>query len=175
MINKQEVIEKIEACKSPFISEDDTIFNYGLDKALSIIKQLDEPEKPVVPQFVADWYENNKDDFEYNLYRLCIDFYGRKLHEDLHEWFKFDKNKPIETLILMHKFGYEVEKEKLYTAKLKSTNEYLRYDKDYKEIHHFRVPDDVVNQKEAYHFTEDDLIKYHAWENDAYEIEEVEE
>lgn len=122
MMNKQEVIEKIEACKSPFISEDDTIFNYGLDKALSIIKQLDEPEKPVVPQFVADWYEENKNDFEYNLYRLCIDFYGRKLHEDLHEWFKFDKNKPIETLILMHKFGYEIEKEKLYTVELPNPN-----------------------------------------------------
>lgn len=122
-MNKQEVIEKIEACKSPFTSEDDTIFNYGLDKALSIIKQLDEPEKPVVPQFVADWYENNKDDFEYNLYRLCIDFCGRKLHEDLHEWFNFDKNKPIETLILMHKFGYEVQKkEKLYTVELPNPN-----------------------------------------------------
>lgn len=121
-MNKQEAIEKIEACKSPFTSEDDTIFNYGLDKALSIIKQLDEPEKPVVPQFVADWYEENKNDFEYNLYRLCIDFYGRKLHEDLHEWFKFDKNKPIETLILMHKFGYEVEKEKLYTVELPNPN-----------------------------------------------------
>lgn len=121
-MNKQEVIEKIEACKSPFTSEDDTIFNYGLGKALSIIKQLDEPEKPVVPQFVADWYENNKDDFEYSLYRLCIDFYERKLHEDLHEWFKLDKNKPIETLILMHKFGYEVEKEKLYTVELPNPN-----------------------------------------------------
>lgn len=121
-MNKQEVIEKIEACKSPFTSEDDTIFNYGLDKALSIIKQLGEPEKPVVPQFVADWYEDNKDGLEYNLYRLCIDFYGRKLHEDLHEWFNFDKNKPIETLILMHKFGYEVEKEKIYTVELPNPN-----------------------------------------------------
>nr|DAH59015.1 MAG TPA: Protein of unknown function (DUF1642) [Caudoviricetes sp.] len=122
MMTKQEVIEKIEACKSPFTSEDDTIFNYGLDKALSIIKQLDEPEKPVVPQFVADWYEEHKEDLEYNLYRLCIDFCGRKLHEDLHEWFNFDKNKPIETLILMHKFGYEVEKEKLYTVEIPNPN-----------------------------------------------------
>lgn len=32
-MNKQEAIEKIEACKSPFTSEDDTIFNYGLDNA----------------------------------------------------------------------------------------------------------------------------------------------
>ncbi|MCF0239598.1 MAG: DUF1642 domain-containing protein [Streptococcus gallolyticus] len=122
MINKQEVIEKIEACKSPFISEDDTIFNYGLDKALSIIKQLDEPKKPVVPQFVADWYEDNKNEFEYNLYRLCIDFYGRKLHEDLHEWFGNNENKPIEVLVLMNKYGYEVEKEKLYTVELPNPN-----------------------------------------------------
>ncbi|KXU09403.1 hypothetical protein Javan226_0022 [Streptococcus phage Javan226] len=122
MINKQEVIEKIEACKSPFTSEDDTIFNYGLGKALSIIKQLNEPEKPVVPQFVADWYEDNKDEFGYNLYRLCIDFYERKLHEDLHEWFDNDKNKPIEVLVLMNKYGYEVEKEKLYTVEIPNPN-----------------------------------------------------
>ena len=75
-----------------------------------------------MPQFVADWYEEHKEDLEYNLYRLCIDFCGRKLHEDLHEWFNFDKNKPIETLILMHKFGYEVEKEKLYTVEIPNPN-----------------------------------------------------
>lgn len=83
MINKQEVIEKIEASKRPLVSG--KTFDHALDIALNIVKQLDEPEKLVVPQFVADWYENNKDDFEYNLYRLCIDFCGRKLHEDLHE------------------------------------------------------------------------------------------
>lgn len=121
-MNKQEAIEKIEACKSPFTSEDDTIFNYGLDKALSIIKQLDEPEQPVVSQFIADWYEEHKEDLEYNLYRLCINFHERKLYGDLYEWFKFDKNKPIETLILMHKFGYEVKKDKLYTVELPNPN-----------------------------------------------------
>lgn len=121
-MNKQEVIEKIEACKSPFISEDDTIFNYGLDKALSIIKQLDEPEKPVVPQFVADWYEKNKEDLEYNLYRLCVNFHERKLYGDLYDWFKLNDNKPIQTLVNMHQFGYEVEKEKLYTVELPNPN-----------------------------------------------------
>ncbi len=121
-MNKQEVIEKIEACKSPFISEDDTIFNYGLDKALSIIKQLDEPEKPIIPRFVADWYEEHKEDLEYNLYRLCINFHERKLYGDLYEWFRFDKNKPIEVLVLMNKYGYEIEKEKLYTVELPNPN-----------------------------------------------------
>nr|DAI62378.1 MAG TPA: Protein of unknown function (DUF1642) [Caudoviricetes sp.] len=121
-MNKQEAIEKIEACKSPFIAEDDTIFNYGLDKALNIIKQLDEPEKPVVPQFVADWYEEHKDDFEYSLYKLCTDFNEHKLREDLHKWFDDNNNKSIETLVLMHKFGYDIEKEKLYTVEIPDPN-----------------------------------------------------
>lgn len=134
MINKQEVIEKIEACKSPFTSEDDTIFNYGLGKALSIIKQLDEPEKPVVPQFVAYWYENNKDGFEFNIYSLCVEFHDNptKLDDRIRRWFSSTGNNSIQTLVAMHFFGYEVEKEKLYTVELPNPNslDYLMLQKD---------------------------------------------
>ena len=77
--------------------------------------------KPVVPQFVADWYEENKDYFEWNLYNLCVDFHARKLNEDLSTWFRYINNKPIETLVMMHKFGYEVEKEKLYDDNTNTT------------------------------------------------------
>lgn len=122
-MNKQQLIKKLGYAR--YSDTDDERYNYynkGIDTAISFAKQIDEPEKPVVPQFVADWYEKYKNDFEYNLYRLCINFHERKLHEDLHEWFKFDKNKPIETLILMHKFGYEVEKEKLYTVEIPNPN-----------------------------------------------------
>ena len=65
--------------------------------------------KPVVPQFVADWYEANKDYFEWNLYNLCVDFHARKLQEDLHKWFTDINNHAIETLVMMHKFGYVIE------------------------------------------------------------------
>lgn len=115
-MNKQEAIDKIE---SRAFDIEDTDLVVGLHFALKTINQIDEPEKPIVPQFVADWYEENKDNFEYNLYRLCINFHERKLHEDLHEWFTNNKNKPIEVLILMNKYGYEVEKEKLYSARFK--------------------------------------------------------
>ena len=74
---------------------------------------MNKPEKPVVPQFVADWYEEHKDNFEWNLYKFCVDFHERKLQEDLYEWFIYLSDKPIETLVLMHKFGYEVEKEEV--------------------------------------------------------------
>lgn len=118
-MKKQEVIDEIENAILDYILNDyQRGKEAGLTYALELVEELDEPERPVVPQFVADWYEENKNDFEYNLYRLCIDFYERKLHEDLHEWLNFDKNKPIEVLVLMNKFGYEVEKEKLYTVEI---------------------------------------------------------
>lgn len=79
--------------------------------------------KPTVPQFVADWYEENKDDFEYNLYRLCIDFREKKLRANLRGWFGTDVNKPIEMLVKMKLYGYEVEKEKLYTVEIPNPNE----------------------------------------------------
>lgn len=183
-MNKQEAIEFVENI-SYSVPINSSVKYLREETVVDIIKQLDEPErppepeplkpeKPVVPQFVADWYEKYKNDFEYNLYRLCINFHERKLHEDLHEWFKFDKNKPIETLILMHKFGYEVEKEKLYTARFKASNEYLNLDKNYEELLHFRVPKNVSERCNNYHFTKEKLVEYSVWDTPAYEIEEVE-
>lgn len=134
-MNKQELIEKIEASKySEFIYDfdgwkEEKKFNSGLDCALSYVNQLDEPEKPVVPQFVADWYEENKDDLEYNLYKLCTDFREQKLRVDLNGWFGNDDNKPIETLVKMKLYGYEVEKEKLYTVEIPNPNN--KYSKTY--------------------------------------------
>lgn len=58
---------------------------------------------------MTDWYETYKCCFEWNLYNLCIDCHERKLAEDLYQWFKATTNNPIETLVMMHKFGYEVE------------------------------------------------------------------
>ena len=112
-MNKQEAIEKIEKGKSNFNAWEDLVRNRAFEDALTIVKKIDDPEKPVVPQFVADWYEENKDDFEMSLYNFCVDFHKRKLPEDLYEWFNELIDKPIETLVLMHKFGYEVEKEEV--------------------------------------------------------------
>ena len=70
-----------------------------------------------VKQFVADWYEENKDGFEGNLYRCAYNipsvFDGAKLNE-FERWFLTAGTKPFQTLVNMHQFGYEVEKEKRY-------------------------------------------------------------
>lgn len=133
IINKQELIGKLikllEAPSEIGGSDFDDGHNYGIERAILLAEQLNEQqpqmnkqEKPVVPQYVADWYEENKDDLEYNLYKLCIDFHEQKLRADLYGWFNDDNNKSIETLVLMHKFGYEVEKEKLYTVEMPNPN-----------------------------------------------------
>ena len=69
--------------------------------------------KPVVPQFVAIWYEDNQDDFEFNLYRLCIDYYNCDLDMEMMIWFRDKRNNPIQTLTAMHQLGYIVKKEEI--------------------------------------------------------------
>ena len=87
-----------------------------------------EREKVKVQQFVADWYEENKDDFEGNLFRCVYNitsiFDGAKLNE-FERWFLIASTKSFQTLVNMHQFGYEVEKEKRYLVKIKGTEQYL--------------------------------------------------
>ena len=89
-----------------------------------------ELNKPVVPQFVADWYEENKDVFEANLYRCAYNipsvFDSAKLNE-FERWFLTAGTKPFQTLVNMHQFGYEVEKEKRYLVKVKGVNDFGCY------------------------------------------------
>lgn len=129
-MNKQELIDKLKRNLTVMSeikgSEYDKGYDWATKQHLVMIADLDEPEKPVVPQSIADWYEENKDDFEWNLYNLCVDFHKRELQADLHEWLKYDDNKPIETLVKMKLYGYEVEKEKLYTVEIPNPNGFIR-------------------------------------------------
>lgn len=79
-------------------------------------------KQTVVPQFVADWYEENKDDFEGNLFRCAHNipstFDGAKLNE-FERWFLNASIKAFQILVNMHQFGYTVEKEKRYLVKMK--------------------------------------------------------
>ena len=81
-----------------------------------------------VPQFVANWYEENKDDFEGNLYRCTHNipstFDGAKLNE-FEKWFLTAGTKQFQTLVNMHQFGYEIEKEKRYYVKITAAEQYL--------------------------------------------------
>lgn len=85
-----------------------------LDNA--VFGKTGEHQKPVVPKFVAEWFEENKDDLEFAIWELCVDSYG-SAEQGMLNWIQQSENNPIETLIRM-KDGYEVEKEPLYTVTL---------------------------------------------------------
>lgn len=80
-----------------------------------------ELNKPVIPQFVADWYEENKDDFEFNVWDwIAFRNEPEKLeNKEFSYWLNDGEGNPIQTLVNMHQFGYEVEKEKRYVVKVK--------------------------------------------------------
>ena len=75
--------------------------------------------KPVVPQFVADWYEGHKDNLESDIYYLIRFWYKEERTSDFYKWFDDTKNDALKTIINMHQFGYEVEKEARYKVKIK--------------------------------------------------------
>ena len=112
-MNKKELIDKIESL--PSLTSITSIRPY-VDKkiVLGLISQLDEPEKVVIPQFVADYIEfQKKNNFHvYGAMRVIEDHYDKRVPE----WF-YEKN--IEKFVLAWIFGYEVGKEKRYIVKMK--------------------------------------------------------
>ena len=130
-MNKQELIERIEGLKNLFGNESKYI---EIDAVIELASELDEPQKQVVPQIVADWYEEHKDDFETELfqciYKMPNIFEMNKLSK-FEEWLIDEHTKPFQTLVNMHQFGYEVEEEeKRYLVKIKGLLQercYLNY------------------------------------------------
>lgn len=74
--------------------------------------------KPVVPQYVADWYEGNNGDLNGALFTMTRLWDEKSRNSDFYQWFRKDKE-AFQTIINMHQFGYEVEKEPRYTVRIK--------------------------------------------------------
>lgn len=89
-----------------------------------------ELNKPVVPQFVADWYEEYKGDLEYNVWEWFVHGHKKSLigyKRKFIAWLNSATGNPIQTLVNMHQFGYTVEKEKRYLVKMRRVNDYGCY------------------------------------------------
>ena len=93
----------------------------GLEEAINIIEGFsDESQKPVVPQFVADWIERRRKRGEYSLLDAM---HLTAQSEDFRKWIMSSKHQEVFARAWLD--GYEVEKEKLYTVKIKAVNQYL--------------------------------------------------
>ena len=98
---------------------------------LEDLKQLDEPRKVKVKKFVADWYEEHKDEFEYNVWDwLSSKSESGKIDSKFAFWLNDVDNTPIQTLVNMHQFGYEVDEEKRYLVKIKASGQYIMNNPD---------------------------------------------
>lgn len=66
-------------------------------------KQLDEPQKHVMPKFVADWFKDNKHALDLAIFTKIRELDGKRYpHEtDFENWLDNAENNPIETLIRM--------------------------------------------------------------------------
>ena len=118
-MNKQEAIEKLK--KKRLFFEDDyvgviTVIDLGY--AQKIISQIDEPQKVVVPKFVAEWIEEARAE-EYSLYGAWeMVKEGSEIF-----WWLFDGHENNQdTFNRAWLDGYEVEQEKLYTVEIPNPN-----------------------------------------------------
>ena len=112
-MNKQELIERIKGLKNLFGNKAEYI---EIDAAIKLIEQLNEPQKTVIPQFVADYIKYAiENDWDFQDLFKCIE---DEEDEELLRWVYHERNQ--ETLAAAWINGYTVEKEKRYLVKMKN-------------------------------------------------------
>lgn len=161
-MNKQEAIEEIkdEIKRNGKRSGSLDYLNGkrdGLVDALKIIKQIDEPKKAVVPQYIDTWIQGA----EYNgfdLYEAMTD----ETPDKVSTWIVCNP----ETFAKAWIYGYEIEKEKLYTTKNKITNSYLGKNGGWSHYGRACSPEIIKHSKSTWR-------SLGVWDNDLYEITEV--
>lgn len=117
-MNKQELIERIEFLKNIFGNKNEYV---KIDAVIELISELDEPQKVVVPQFVADYIDISK-------------FYVRTLHyalenspEKVNLWLCENEINRQNTFARAWLDGYEIEKEKRYRISMPKARNYKNH------------------------------------------------
>ncbi|EAA0139489.1 DUF1642 domain-containing protein, partial [Listeria monocytogenes] len=106
-----------------------------------------------VPQFVADWFEDHKNDLEHHVWSYIYGWDTKDRESDFFDFMRYGRNRAIETLIKM-KDGYEVEKEPLYYVKIiDCTTGYLNVRNDGRRS----LSDSVQNDIFKTQFTESEI------------------
>lgn len=152
-----------------------------VEEVLEDLQKLEGIYKPKdVPQFVVDWYEEYKDNLEYNIWDWMKYNLEPKKRENAQfsKWIASTENHPVETLVSMKLFGYSVEKEKKYIIKLKNVqkgSESLKFDRVI-EKWYFGFNQESITAR-LYHTKEDLVNAGFEWMFNCpgIEIEEVEE
>lgn len=153
-----------------------TLDEVYVEDLLEDLHKLKDTYTPEVPEYVADWYEEHKDNLEYNIWDWMKYNLEPKKRENVifSQWLRKTVNKPVETLIKMKLYGYKVKEEIKYNVKVVETKQILyKSDEGAKFV-------DVYNttQHKKYEFTKEELTSYgmaYVFNNKGFKVEEVEE
>ena len=89
---------------------------------LEDLKQLDEPEKVKIPEFMAEKIDYFKKTGDWDLFQAMDSLFGRK---ETMEWLEGKNNQELFALAWI--FGYEVEKEKRYRISMPKARNYMNH------------------------------------------------
>lgn len=127
---KEQLLDKVSGLKYMNPSGQGFYHNKALDTACVHIKEFFDSEfVPEVPQYVIDWYEENKHSLDYNLWNFIMDWDEQEPSEFIN-WFN-RSNEAFKTIVNMKQFGYKLREEKKYSVKmvgLSNNLSYLNYD-----------------------------------------------
>lgn len=119
-MNKQELIDYCNAIKE---NKSQIINCIDVNEIIKKIEQLDEPQKITIPQVVADWIEwTKKQGLDL---QDAMNLISGEENEKLLRWFYYENKQ--ETFARAWLDGFEIEKEKRYTVKMRSTKQPLFY------------------------------------------------
>lgn len=120
-MDKKEAIELVKNT-SYSVPINDSVKYLREETVIKIIDELDEPEKTVLPQFIADWLEVCKENIGFSLSSAMSHSTSlmKAQPNKVQGWFNLKDNQ--ETFAKAWLFGYEVEKEKLYTVEIPNPN-----------------------------------------------------
>jgi hypothetical protein len=117
-MNKQELIEKYEYMSHACFRRVDTL------EVLKDLRQLDEPQKVTIPQFVADLLEFAKLN-DWDLEDVFEDVRNEHSDTEISEWFYQKKNMDILARAWLD--GYTIKKDKRYRVEMKGISSLFRH------------------------------------------------
>lgn len=175
---KEELFDKIIGLKYVRQGVPKNWYNKGVDDSFRYIKNFFDKEfVPEVPQYVADWYEENKDNIDYEIWKEISNKPLKFEYDEKPNYWIEDTDDAIITLVKMHLFGYKIKDDKKYLVRMIgiiSGDNYLNYDSKNKKWYF----DNSINSKDvkSYH-TRKDLNESgfgDVFNSPLFEVEEVE-
>ncbi|HFI0694739.1 TPA: DUF1642 domain-containing protein [Streptococcus suis] len=110
-MNKQEAIESIKKISDDLLE----VKFVSLESVIDIVSQIHEPQKVVVPKHIAEWIDALG---KHGLFGLNYD----SVDQSVWDWVNENYDCNVKKLHSAYLYGYEVEKEQLYTVEIPNPN-----------------------------------------------------